>query len=340
MLMSKSLAERTQWFCAHGHPTIVQASSASPCGVGGRRRARAGVWGAWGGAGQHGGAHRALDVVEVPSPLEPHLTKKQAAQMLAALHSDAEETWNGQRILLHPLTWTSDSLTPQPDQRPPASADCWDMRRAGWVRSDGSSAASVSRAVIQHRWYQNTRGCHGDETSRAWLISGGDIDTWRWTGVASLEHPAAWPRPRARTGQVAPSAAAVAQPATALALATAAAAAAAEAEPSSAFALAGPPTPSPSPPPPSPSPPPPSPSPPPPSPSPPAPPSPSPTCVANAAAAEPEPSSAVALAATAVAEALAEPDVAAAEPEPSPTVTLAAVREGRPRPRDRRAPPS
>ena len=89
MLMSKSLAERTQWFCAHGHPTIVQASSASPCGVGGRRRARAGVWGAWGGAGQHGGAHRALDVVEVPSPLEPHLTKKQAAQMLAALHSDA-----------------------------------------------------------------------------------------------------------------------------------------------------------------------------------------------------------------------------------------------------------
>ena len=159
MLMSKSLAERTQWFCAHGHPTIVQASSASPCGVGGRRRARAGVWGAWGGAGQHGGAHRALDVVEVPSPLEPHLTKKQAAQMLAALHSDAEETWNGQRILLHPLTWTSDSLTPQPDQRPPASADCWDMRRAGWVRSDGSSAASVSRAVIQHRWYQNTRGC-------------------------------------------------------------------------------------------------------------------------------------------------------------------------------------
>jgi hypothetical protein len=98
-----------------------------------------------------------------------------------------QETWNGQRILLHPLTWTSDSLTPQPDQRPPASADCWDMRRAGWVRSDGSSAASVSRAVIQHRWYQNTRGCHGDETSRAWLISGGDIDTWRWTGVASLE---------------------------------------------------------------------------------------------------------------------------------------------------------
>jgi hypothetical protein len=70
-----------------------------------------------------------------------------------------QETWNGQRILLHPLTWTSDSLTPQPDQRPPASADCWDMRRAGWVRSDGSSAASVSRAVIQHRWYQNTRGC-------------------------------------------------------------------------------------------------------------------------------------------------------------------------------------
>ena len=111
-----------------------------------------------------------------------------------------QETWNGQRILLHPLTWTSDSLTPQPDQRPPASADCWDMRRAGWVRSDGSSAASVSRAVIQHRWYQNTRGCHGDETSRAWLISGGDIDTWRWTGVASLEHPAAWPRP---LGQVA-----------------------------------------------------------------------------------------------------------------------------------------
>ena len=116
-----------------------------------------------------------------------------------------QEMWNGQRILLHPLTWTSDSLTPQPDQRPPASADCWDMRRAGWVRSDGSSAASVSRAVIQHRWYQNTRGCHGDETSRAWLISGGDIDTWRWTGVASLEIivPAAWPRPRARTGQVA-----------------------------------------------------------------------------------------------------------------------------------------
>jgi hypothetical protein len=42
----------------------VQASSASPCGVGGRRRARAGVWGTWGGAGQHGGAYRALDVVD------------------------------------------------------------------------------------------------------------------------------------------------------------------------------------------------------------------------------------------------------------------------------------
>lgn len=99
-----------------------------------------------------------------------------------------EEQWCGQLITLQPLIWSAASLTPPPSQRPPASADCWDMRRADWMRSDGSSAASASRAVRQQRWRQTTRGRRdADDTNRAWLIPGGDIDNWRWKGIASLE---------------------------------------------------------------------------------------------------------------------------------------------------------
>ena len=98
-----------------------------------------------------------------------------------------EETWCGQLISLQPLTWTAASLTPQPSQRPPASADCWDARRAEWVRSDGTSAASASHAVRKQRWRQTTRGRRdADDTNCAWLIPGGDIDKWRWKGIASL----------------------------------------------------------------------------------------------------------------------------------------------------------
>ena len=103
-----------------------------------------------------------------------------------------EKRWCGQQLSLQPLTWTAASLTPPPSQRPPVSADCWDARRAEWVRCDGSSAASVPRAVIQRRkqqrWRQTGRGNRGgDGTDRAWLIPGGDIDAWRWTGISSLE---------------------------------------------------------------------------------------------------------------------------------------------------------
>ena len=52
--------------------------------------------------------------------------------------------WKGVQLELQWLP-SPTVLTPQPSKRTPSTADCWDMRRAEWVASDGTAISSTPR---------------------------------------------------------------------------------------------------------------------------------------------------------------------------------------------------
>ena len=59
-----------------------------------------------------------------------------------------EEQWScGAYLAFEQKHWTADMLTEQPRGRPPAGAACWDMRRAEYVRSDGSAATATASST-------------------------------------------------------------------------------------------------------------------------------------------------------------------------------------------------
>ena len=69
-------------------------------------------------------------------------------------------------------------LASQPRGRVPASAECWDMRRAEFVDKTGHAVEPMSRAELNRRSNPH-RGAPVPTVSKSWLILGGDIDNWR-----------------------------------------------------------------------------------------------------------------------------------------------------------------
>ena len=105
-------------------------------------------------------------------------------------HVLGETDWSGVRLELLPPSGSgvAGALTPRPEGRPPVTADCWDMRRAEWVRSDGSPAAAVPDTCRRQQYLARVarRRDDGCATECCWLIPRGDMDAWCWLGVDSV----------------------------------------------------------------------------------------------------------------------------------------------------------
>ena len=103
----------------------------------------------------------------------------------------------------------SSALFMKPGSRPPASADCWDMRLGEWVmctgevvnaqmrqqRNQTSNQTLQQRRVLDpvrnagHRASANRARARGADSESPWLIPAGNIDVWRRSTPEQLPSP-------------------------------------------------------------------------------------------------------------------------------------------------------
>ena len=99
-----------------------------------------------------------------------------------------------------PLGSTS-ALFAKPGSRPPASADCWDMRLGAWVMCTGEVVDAQTRQQLNqlrvsdagrnavHRASAHRARARGRDTESPWLIPAGNIDVWRRPTPEQLPSP-------------------------------------------------------------------------------------------------------------------------------------------------------